>query len=64
MLETDRGIDWIVSAFKEFQKFPDFAKRKILVALTIAAQGATADIAKPMKGLGEGVFEISLKVHD
>ncbi len=29
-------------------------------ALTIAAEGSKADIAKPMKGLGSGVFEIAL----
>jgi phage-related protein len=28
--------------------------------LTIAAEGAKADIAKPMHGLGSGVFEIAL----
>lgn len=61
MLETERNIEWIVAALKDFKKFPDFAKRKILVALTNAAQGTKADIAKPMKGLGPGVFEIALK---
>ena len=29
-------------------------------ALTVAAEGGKADIAKPMKGLGSGVFEIAL----
>jgi phage-related protein len=28
--------------------------------LTIAAEGGKADIAKPMRGLGRGVFEIAL----
>ena len=28
--------------------------------LTIAAEGGKADIAKPMKGIGAGVFEIAL----
>lgn len=31
-----------------------------LTALTIAAEGGKADIAKPMQGLGAGVFEIAL----
>jgi phage-related protein len=31
-----------------------------LTALTIAAEGGKADIAKPMRGLGSGVFEITL----
>lgn len=29
-------------------------------ALTIAAAGETPDIAKPMRGLGQGIFEIAL----
>ncbi len=61
MLETDRNIEWITAALKDFKKFPEGAQRKILVALTNAAQGATSDIAKPMKGLGTGVFEVALK---
>jgi len=31
-----------------------------LSALTIAAEGGKADIAKPMHGIGSGVFEIAL----
>jgi phage-related protein len=31
-----------------------------LTALTIAAEGGKADIAKPMRGLGSGVFELAL----
>ena len=30
-------------------------------ALTVAAEGRKADIAKPMKGFGAGVFEVALK---
>ena len=30
-------------------------------ALTIAAEGEKADIAKPLKGFGSGVFEVALK---
>ena len=32
----------------------------MLRALTIAAEGSKSDIAKPMKGLGPGVYEIAL----
>ena len=32
----------------------------IRAALTMAAEGGKADIAKPMQGLGSGVFEIAL----
>ncbi len=31
-----------------------------LTALTIAAESGKADIAKPLKGFGSGVFEIAL----
>ena len=31
-----------------------------MAALTIAAEGGTADVAKPIHGLGSGVFEIAL----
>lgn len=30
-------------------------------ALTVAAEGGKADIAKPLSGFGSGVFEIALK---
>ena len=45
---------------KEFETFPEGARSICLAALTIAAEGAKADIAKPMLGLGSGVFEIAL----
>ena len=30
-------------------------------ALTVAAEGGKADIAKPLKGLGSGVLEVALR---
>ena len=33
----------------------------MLAALTIAAEGGKADIAKPFKGVDGGVWEIALK---
>lgn len=55
-----RPISWIRAARKEFEKFPPEAQSICLSALTIAAEGAKADIAKPMHGLGAGVLEIAL----
>jgi phage-related protein len=55
-----RPISWVKAARKEFEKFPEGSQTEILRALTIAAEGQKADIAKPMKGLGSGVFEIAL----
>ena len=55
-----RPISWIKAALKEFEKFPIAAQQRCLTALTIAAEGGKADIAKPLKGVGSGVFEIAL----
>ena len=54
-----RVISWIKAAQKEFDSFPLEAKQKFVRALKIAAEGETADLAKPTKGLGSGVFEIA-----
>jgi phage-related protein len=48
------------AALREFEKFPEAVRSTFLVALSIAAEGGKADIAKPMQGLGSGVFEIAL----
>ena len=55
-----RAISWVKAAHKEFWKFPQGARTVILRALTIAAEGSKSDIAKPMKGLGPGIYEIAL----
>jgi phage-related protein len=60
MARTTRPVSWIRAALKEFETFPEGARSVCLTALTIAAEGGKADIAKPMRGLGSGVFEIAL----
>src|ERR1700675_2802526 len=60
MTRKTRPVSWIRAALKEFETFPDAAKSNSLTALTIAAEGGKPDIAKPMHGLGSGVFEIAL----
>jgi len=62
MAETrkTRPVSWIRAALKEFESFPEGARSICLSALTIAAEGGKADIAKPMHGIGSGVFEIAL----
>jgi phage-related protein len=57
---TTRPISWVSAARKEFGTFPEGAQAICLTALTIAAEGGKADIAKPLKGLGTGVMEIAL----
>ena len=60
MTRATRPVSWIRAALKEFETFPERARSVCLTALTIAAEGGKADIAKPMRGLGSGVFEIAL----
>jgi phage-related protein len=59
-LPRTRPISWVKAALKEFESFPEEAKSACLAALTIAAQGGKADVAKPLRGLKSGVFEIAL----
>src|SRR5262249_51839419 len=60
MTRKTRPVSWVKAALKEFETFPEGARTICLTALTIAAEGGKADIAKPMQGLGSGVFEIAL----
>ena len=55
-----RRISWIKPALKEFVSFPQAVQEQMKFALQIAAAGQKADIAKPMKGLGSGVFELAV----
>jgi phage-related protein len=60
MTRKTRPISWVKTALKNFEAFPEGARATCLAALTIAAEGGKADIAKPMRGMGSGVFEIAL----
>jgi phage-related protein len=60
VIRPSRPVSWINAARKAFASFPEGAQTICLAALTIAAEGGKADIAKPMQGLGSGVFEIAL----
>ena len=60
MTRPTRPVSWINAARKAFESFPEGAQSICLAALTIAADGGKADVAKPMKGLGSGIFEIAL----
>jgi phage-related protein len=60
MTQKTRPVSWIKAALKEFETFPEGARAICLAALTIAAEGGKADVAKPMHGLRSGVFEIAL----
>lgn len=56
-----RPVSWVKAARKAFETFPEGAQLEIARALTYAAEGRKADSAKPMKGLGSGVYEIALR---
>lgn len=56
-----RPISWIKAARKAFEEFPKDAQDDVLNALTIAADGAFPANVKPMKGLGNGVYEVALR---
>lgn len=60
MTRSTRPISWVSAARKEFANFPEGAQAICLAALTVAAEGGKADIAKPLTGLGSGVMEIAL----
>ncbi len=60
MARRTRPISWIKAALKEFESFREGARLICLTALTIAAEGGKADLAKPIRGMGSGVFEIAL----
>ena len=58
---TRRTISWIKAARKDFEAFPARAIDRALDALTIIADGGTPDLAKPLTGLGAGVWELAIR---
>jgi phage-related protein len=53
-----RRISWVRAALRDFSRFPEEVQLRMTRALEIAADGEMADSAKPMTGVGSGVFEI------
>jgi phage-related protein len=58
---TLRKISWVKAARKDFEAFPVRAIDRALDALTIVADGGAPDVAKPLAGLGAGVWEVAIK---
>jgi phage-related protein len=50
----------VKAARNDFEKFPEKVQTEALAALTIAAEGAKGDNAKPLTGLRSGGFEVVL----
>jgi phage-related protein len=61
MISMARGVSWMRAALRDFGAFPEAVQRRAMTALRMAAVGETADLAKPMKGFGSGVFEIAVR---
>lgn len=61
MNRDSRPVGWVSAARKTFESFPAAVRDRINTALTIAAEGGKADIAKPLKGFGSGVLEIAVR---
>ncbi len=59
-MRTTRPVSWLSPARKAFEAFPAGAREICLDALSVAAEGGKAGIAKPLHGLGSGVLEIAL----
>lgn len=56
-----RKISWVKAARKDFTGFPLNAQRRVSRALTVVAEGGTPDVAKPLSGVGAGVWELAIK---
>ena len=63
MARLTRPVLWMDAALKDFMCFPEEARRKCVRALTVAADGFMPMVAKPLRGLGSGVFEVALRFH-
>ena len=61
MVRNTRTISWVKAAWKDFLDFPKDAQDKAATALTFVAEGGKPDSAKPLTGLGSGVWEIAIK---
>jgi len=59
LAKQKREISWIKAARKDFESFPIEAQLICRAALAVASDGGKSEIAKPLVGLGFGVFEIA-----
>jgi phage-related protein len=62
-MKMTRPVSWIKAARKEFEQFPHAVQSDILSALTMVAEGVTPGVAKPLKGIDGGIFELALRHH-
>jgi phage-related protein len=60
-MRNTRPVSWLKGALRAFEAFPEAVQSDVLDALTYVAAGGMPDKAKPLKGLGSGVFEIAVR---
>ncbi len=60
-MRDTRPISWLKAARRDFEAFPNHAQLQIRRVLTLVAEGAWPDIAKPLKGYGSGIIELALR---
>ncbi len=60
-MRVTRPISWLKGALRAYREFPESAQDIAEDALTQIAEGGTPDIAKPLSGLGSGVWELAIK---
>lgn len=56
-----RRVNWLKGARRDFETFPPRTQVKAREALDLVAAGGKPDSAKPMQGLGSGVWELALR---
>jgi phage-related protein len=61
LVENVRSVAWLGDSRKQIKSFPPEVRRSIGSALYDEQKGEKAPIAKPIKGVGSGVFEIALR---
>ncbi len=62
-MRDTRPISWLKGALRDYQGFPASAQGVAEAALTQIAEGGTPDIAKPLTGLGGGVWELAIRTR-
>lgn len=60
-MRNTQPINWVRGALRDFRQFPEMTQSRAAEALTIVADGAMPGIAKPLAGLGSGVWELVLR---
>jgi phage-related protein len=62
-MRATRPISWLKGALRAYQTFPASAQEIAEDALTEIAEGGTPDIAKPLAGLGGGIWELAIRAR-